>query len=116
MVRYRIRRECSDVRYEWLSPIRYWNQQKPRIEMVDAHRDVDRFELLVTDTAPGPVELRVYDLQGRVVSKTRHEVADDRITIRFDEARTTLRSGLYFALVEDSLGQRSDAIRVVIVR
>jgi hypothetical protein len=118
MVRYRVRRECTDTRYQWLSPIRYWNQQKPRIEMLEAGARLasDRLEFAISDAAPGPVHVRVFDVQGRVVWSTRQEASQERITLRFDAATRPIPSGLYFAIVEDSLNRTSDAIRVVVIR
>lgn len=114
-LRYRVRRECVDKRYEWLGPIRTWHPRKPGIS-ANPGPIADRIELLVQDVADGEVELRLFDVQGRVVWKTPARPRAGRIEVRLSDAPAPLASGLYFAVVVDGLQRTSEPVRLIVTR
>ena len=110
-----------DVRYQWLSEEPEWRARghlfaiKPKsVSPLGAAA-----EFTVEGAESGLLEVRLYDLQGRVV--LRREVAwsgGQSSTLTFDlaEARGRLASGVYFLRATDAGGQEADAIRFVILR
>jgi hypothetical protein len=121
VLRYRIRRDCVDNRYEWLSDEATWPPQvrKPRAVRLAARGASDGNELELEGAAPGTLDVRVYDVQGRLVHRqsemaTAGESKVFRLGLGMQGA--TLRSGIYFIRVRDALGQESNAVKTVLLR
>jgi hypothetical protein len=121
LLRYKIRRESVDTRYLWESaPV--WLPGKGRgllARIVDRHPIARQGALELVNAAPGPIELRFFDVQGRMVHQEqgRAEGAGPS-TIAFDleRARPPLPNGVYFAAVRDASGQVSQAVRLLVMR
>ncbi len=123
-VRYKVRRDCLDTRYQWESEEVSW---PPRVAH-DPPRHQPRLKpplrpwrgdamLEVADAAPGAVQVALYDLQGREVMSERVErSAEGGIRFPLDRAREPLRAGVYFARVRDASGAWSGAVRAVVLR
>jgi hypothetical protein len=76
-------------------------------------------ELSLAAAGPGPVTVRVYDLQGRLVFEQRvmaQGAGPQRITLEFRQAGQTLPSGIYFARATDAAGRASNTLRLVRLR
>jgi hypothetical protein len=120
-VRYRVRRESVDRRYEWLSGEVSWppgagrrfRALPPRVPVTGP------LELTVEGAAAGPLRLRLYDVQGRLVG--RREVAasgQGRDEVRFDAGALPrpLSNGIYFLTMTDAAGAGSETARIVVLR
>jgi len=121
LLRYRIRRDCVDKHYEWLSDEATWPPQvrKPRAVRLAARDAGVGNELELEGAAPGALDVRVYDVQGRLVHRqsemaTEGETKVFRLGLGVQGA--TLRSGIYFIRVRDALGQESNAVKTVLLR
>jgi hypothetical protein len=118
---YRIRRESVDTRYRWESPVlRTPERGKALVLRTLSPRPIWREGVLqLANAAAGPLDLRLYDLQGRVVLQQQRIASGlGEDTVRFDlgEAPGPLRNGIYFAAVRDAAGESSDAVKLVILR
>ncbi len=123
-VRYKVRRDCLDTRYQWQSEEVSW---PPRVAN-DPPRHQPRLKpplrpwrgdalLEVADAAPGAVQVALYDLQGREVMSERVERSGEGgLQFPLDRAREPLRAGVYFARVRDASGAWSGAVRAVVLR
>lgn len=121
LLRYKIRRESVDTRYLWESaPVWLPGQGRGLIaRLVDRRPIARRGVLELVNAAPGPIELRFFDVQGRMVHQEqgRAEGAGP-ISIAFDleSARSPLPNGVYFATARDASGQVSQAVRLLVLR
>ena len=121
VLRYRIRRDCVDQRYEWLSEEASWPPQnlKPRpIRLAARGMGIER-GLELVGAAGGEFVVQVFDIQGRLVHRQRDRAeADESKTFRLGlGARgSTLRSGVYFIRVRDALGNESNAVKTVLLK
>jgi hypothetical protein len=121
MLRFRIRRESVDKRYEWLSDEATWWPRVTRLILaLKGGRPVaDVIEFSVTGSGSGVLEPRLYDLQGRLVASERIESnGSGRDSSRFNISGVSpsLRNGIYFLRVHDGAGHVSNAVKVVVVR
>jgi len=121
LLRYRIRRDCVDKRYEWLSDEVSWPPQsrKPREVRLVARGVGLGTELELDGVAPGTFEAGVYDVQGRLVLRqTGVAETDAPRTFRVDlDARARgLPAGIYFIRVRDALGRESNAVKTVLLK
>ena len=135
IVSYKIRRECVDARYVWESDaVSFPRGARPPIYLGPprgAPGDPDgepvrpeerprgRVGLSLAAAAPGPIVVRVYDLQGRMVLEQRVMAqGTDRVAIALDfgQARQPLASGVYFARASDEAGNASATVRVVFLK
>jgi len=121
VLRYRIRRDCVDKRYEWLSDEATWPPQvrKPRAVRLAARGASDGNELELEGAAPGTLDVRVYDVQGRLVHRQREVTTEGEskvFRLGLGMQGATLRSGIYFIRVRDALGQESNAVKTVLLR
>lgn len=120
ILRYRIRRESVDKRYEWLSPEMIWGSPLAVFGLIvngpQPVLDLARMELI--GAAAGPVSIQLYDIQGRRV-QTHRMIADGsgRDTVRFHlAAQSDLHSGVYFVRAVDARGRVTAAVRLVVLR
>jgi hypothetical protein len=138
LARYKLRRECVDTRYQWESPEGAWPMGarppiylgpptlpggdpdgEPGVIGAPEDRRAGRMELSLAAAGPGPVTVRVYDLQGRLVFEQRvmaQGAGPQRITLEFRQAGQTLPSGIYFARATDAAGRASNTLRLVRLR
>ncbi len=120
-VRYRIRRECLDKRYEWLS--------EPSVGVLRTHRVLalslvsspvrGMVEVEVTDAAQGRLEVTLFDLQGRVAMRRERMATgsgSDSIRLDVTDAPNSIAPGVYFLQARDASGRTSAAVKVAIVR
>ncbi len=121
MVRYRVRRESVDRRYEWLSPATRWPAQGlgPWVLRVSANPASTQVAFEVMDAIAGALEVKLYDLQGRVVWRERRMSAGsgrDAFTIALPPAGGRIRAGIYFLRARDASGRESATAKVAVVR
>ncbi len=120
-LRYKIRRECVDVRYRWESTEARWplrNRRPFRFKVVPSPL-AETSEVELSGAAAGVLDIAVYDLQGRVVLTQRVEGSGSGVDrFRLDLTRTSSRlsSGVYFLRARDIGGNLSDASKLVILR
>lgn len=120
-LRYRIRRECLDVRYLWLSePSAEWLPRTPRLglSLQSLNPATHRIEIDVTGAAGESFEADLLDLQGRVVARQRLQSSGTgRDRVAFDLGATpALRAGVYLVRVRSRSGVTSAGLKVAILR
>ena len=117
LVRYRLRRECLDTRYVWLSPEVRWPPRfrKPTLILLTAQPIASRLEFQVADMAPGPLDVRLYDVQGRTVVARRYVPTSDVLQVELDGG-SRMDSGVYFLRVTDHEGSATQSAKLVILR
>lgn len=120
-LRYRVRRDCVDTRYEWLSDEASWPPQgrKPRPIRLAALGVGVGSEFELNDAAPGALDVQIYDVQGRLVDRQSEvAAAGEQKVFRLDLSthRAGLRSGIYFVRVRDAIGQESNAVKTVLLK
>lgn len=120
-LRYRLRRECLDRRYQWLSPEGNWYPRTPALGLWlrGPHPVSDAIEFAVTGSGSGVLESRLYDLQGRLITAGRTGTSGSGV----DQGRVDLaavsppvRSGIYFLRVVDGAGHLSNPLRIAVIR
>jgi hypothetical protein len=120
-VRYRLRRESVDRRYEWLSGEVSWppgagrrfRALPPRVPITGP------LELVVEGAAAGPLRLRLYDVQGRLVGRqevTASGQGRDEVRLGAGALPGLLSSGIYFLTMTDAAGAESETARIVVLR
>ena len=120
VVRYRIRRECLDTRYQWFSEEAMWpsGSRKPfALAGIPSPFHADGIITLI-GAEPGPVEVRLHDLQGRLLLTERLVASGegrDSIQIHFESASSHVRAGVYFVRVRDSADRWAEA-KLVLLR
>jgi len=125
--RYRIRRECLDRQYQWLSDEGRWQVHVPPggsngsdLVLLTASSNpsdaVVHFELL--NARAGPLDVQVYDLRGRLLLRQRPSASGGgRDSILIDLAAAAgPAAGLYFIRVADASGKVSPSAKVVFLR
>ena len=120
LLRYKIRRESVDTRYLWESTA-LWMPGRGRLiaRLVGRHPITRQGVLELVNAAPGSIELRFFDVQGRVVHQALGRAeGDGPSTIAFDLGSGGARpsNGVYFATVRDASGQVSQAVRLLVLR
>jgi len=117
--RYRIRRECRDVRYQWLSEASEEWQPRSALLVVtlrSANPVSGALEADITGAGAGTLSLVLYDLQGREVAReVKAARGTGRDPVRFSPGPGT-RPGLYLLLAQSDGGARSSATKVVLLR
>src|SRR5262249_16389892 len=71
-LRYKIRRECVDTRYQWESAEAGWPRLARPIPITLRVKNpfVDGADIVLSGAAAGAVDAQLYDLQGRLVLRT----------------------------------------------
>jgi hypothetical protein len=120
-LRYKVRRECVDQRYEWLSEEATWPPRggKPAPTLRVASPVWTSADVQVSDAAAGTLVFRVYDVQGRLVQELTESASgsgSDRFTLNLGATPGHLASGVYFVRARDAQGQESAAAKFVRLR
>ncbi len=120
-LRYKIRRESVDTRYLWESaPV--WVPEKSRgliVRLLGRLPIAQRAALELENAESGPFELRLYDVQGRMIHQHHGSASgtgQDTIAFDLSDAGTQVPNGMYFASVRDASGQLSQTVRLVVLR
>jgi hypothetical protein len=125
---YRIRRECLDVQYQWLSDEVLWPVDVPpspppgsRLQILLASSNPSstavRFQVL--NAPAGPLDVQLYDLTGRLLVRARPDAGGTgQDTIQADLASATAppTPGLYFLRVADASGRVAPSAKFVYLR
>lgn len=125
--RYRIRRECLDRQYQWLSDEGRWPVDVPPgfpgTELIlyrasaNPSDAVIRFEVL--NASAGPLDVQIYDVRGRLLLRQRPSADGnglDSILIDLNSSTTHSNAGLYFLRVADASGKVSPSAKIVHLR
>jgi hypothetical protein len=117
-LRYAIRRECRDVRYQWTSAEASWQPRGPSLAIVgkSGNPATDHIEFEIFGANQGALDVRLYDLQGRQVlrqSLTARGTGRDAASVALNGR---LRAGLYLMRVRSADGRLSPATKFAIVR
>jgi hypothetical protein len=121
VLRYKVRRESVDRRYEWVSDEATWPPRglKPRPTLRLASPVWASAEVQVSDASAGPLEFRVYDVQGRLVHE-RVELATgtgvERFRLDLGGASGGLANGIYFLCARNPQGIETAAVKFVRLR
>ncbi len=117
-IRYAIRRECRDVRYQQTSASAEWRPRDARIALTrrSANPASDAIELELSGASAGTVEVVLYDIQGRSVVSQRSSTAGSGVDALRVPFAPSLRSGLYFLRVRGSDGRESRPLKVAVLR
>ncbi|HET9327327.1 MAG TPA: hypothetical protein VFQ05_11170 [Candidatus Eisenbacteria bacterium] len=121
VLRYRIRRESVDARYRWESEDAFWPPKAGRAltlaRPTGTSPQADELELAGAEA--GVLEIRVFDIQGRVVASHEAKAGGsgrDTIRLDFGARGSTLPNGIYFAAVKDASGRTTNPLKLVILR
>ena len=121
VLRYKIRRESVDARYLWESAV-VRVPEKSRgliLRLAVPLPIVQRATLQLENAESGPFQLRLFDVQGRMVHQhggSASGTGQDTIAFDLATAGVPLPNGVYFAAVRDAGGQVSQVVRLVILR
>ncbi len=120
VLRYRVRRESVDKRYEWLSEIAHSpaNSRAVFLRVDSSNPSQGVFGLALEGAARGEVQILVYDIRGRLVDSRpipsyEAEAGKFLLTLAADSSRT---AGMYFLRARDSIGQLSNSVKVVVLK
>lgn len=120
-LRYRIRRECRDVRYVWESDVSAeWLPRTARLGLALRSENPVRGELRLelTGAPAGALEIQVLDLQGRTIASQRVSASGlgrDRVSLP-TESLSHVRPGLYLVRARSSAGAVSSVAKVALFR
>jgi hypothetical protein len=120
-LRYTIRRECVDRRYEWLSDEAVWaapNRGALHFSPVPSPFQ-DGMSIELVGARAGELELSFYDLHGRRVFERRSQASgtgQDTIRLDFRNTASALPAGVYFLRAHDAAGQVSGVAKLVLIR
>ena len=117
-LRYAIRRECRDTRYQVTSDAAIWEPHGPglRLDLLGRNPGSDVVDLEVLGAGSGALELGLYDIQGRHLGVRRMQstgAGRDRLTLPFPRG---LESGVYLLKARSADGRESSAVKVVLLR
>jgi hypothetical protein len=113
-LRYRVRRECEDVRYQWLSPESRWPRRGRGPSLLILPSEPIHTNVQIIDAAPGPLRLQVFDIQGRAVRDVPG--AADGLPVSMTVVHGDLNAGVYFLRAIDQLGDATNVLRIVVLR
>lgn len=117
-LRYAIRRECRDTRYQVTSAEGVWEPHRPslRLGLLGQNPVNDLVNLEVLGANHGAVDLRLFDIQGRQVTGRRAQstgAGRDRVEMPIPSG---LGSGVYLLRASSADGRESSAVKVVLLR
>lgn len=120
-LRYRLRRECKDVRYRWTSAEAEWLPRTARLGLALRSPNPVGGALAaeVLGASAGALELQLFDLQGRRVAHSRTTAGGGgRDAVSFDAGSGSrpLRSGVYILRARSADGRTSDGVKIVLLR
>jgi hypothetical protein len=118
VLRYKLRRECTDARYRWEGPEARWPLRSRRpIHFTQVARPLAPGQSLeLSGATAGPVRISLFDIQGRLVYERRWQASGSGIDrIPFDAGRP-VGSGVYFLRAVDASGSLSASTRIVLLR
>lgn len=119
-LRYKVRRESVDIRYRLDTEVATWTRPEPqalRFAAVPAPFS-DGMHLDLLGAAAGPIELLVYDLQGREVHREQRVasgVGQDTLELRLGMSPRP-SAGVYFLIARDSTDRVTPPARLILLR
>jgi hypothetical protein len=121
VLRYRLRRECVDRRYEAWGDEGAWWPRGPTLGLAlrGAQPSAGEVDLVVAGAVAGALDLRAYDLQGRAVAQQRVWAGgsgEDRVRLALAGPGRMLPVSVYFVRVTDASGRQSKAVKAVVLR
>ena len=118
VLRYAIRRECRDVRYQVTSAEVRWEPRGPSLSITRKGGNPSNvsFAFEVVGANRGSYEVSLYDLQGREVLRRRFTAAGAGRDPGVLVLETSLRTGLYLVRVRSEDGRASPAAKLAVIR
>jgi hypothetical protein len=120
-LRYKIRRESVDVRYQWESPEAVWplRVQNPiHFTLVPTPLSAAA-QIELSGAVAGMVDVTLYDLQGRALLRQHVDASGsgiDRFSLDPNATTSRLSSGVYFLRARDASGSESSPCKIVLLR
>ena len=126
--RYRIRRECLDTRYVWVSPDARWPDENPgptpipngplRLVRASANPTEGQARFEIVGARAGPLRLQVFDTGGRMIcSRELLAGGTGQDSAELDlSSPPTAAMGVYFVRAIDSTGATSALARIALIR
>lgn len=118
VLRYRVRRECLDARFQWTSAEAVWLPHTARLAIALRSRNPapDGLDVDLLGANTGAVSLELYDLQGRIVASARMTaLGSGRDAVHVD-LRGIAHPGLYLLRARSADHRASAATKIAIVR
>jgi hypothetical protein len=117
-LRYKIRRESVDTRYLWESEEASWPPKTHKqLTLMSRGLIGHPRQLELTGAEAGTLEVRVHDVQGRVVWEQKVVASGSgRDLLDLDLASRKLGAGIYFATARDAAGSIASPIKLVVLR
>jgi hypothetical protein len=117
-LRYKIRRESVDTRYLWESEETSWPPKtQKQLTLISKGLIGHPRQLELTGAEAGTLEVRVHDVQGRVVWEQKAIASGSgRDVLELVLASRGLGAGIYFATARDAAGNAASPIKLVILR
>ncbi len=121
LLRYRIRRESVDARYQWESGEAEWWPRSAvmSLRLLGANPAGEQTMLELSGAEAGPLDVRLYDVQGRLALRRRPAASGlgrDTLTLDFGPGAAAVASGVYFVRVSDHGGRVSETVRIVALK
>jgi len=120
-LRYAIRRESVDKRYEWTGTERIWWAEGRAITVrISAANPVTNgvLRFAISGAVQGALDVRLYDLAGREVWRvkpTATGTGEDSLTLPLADAPAPLPPGLYLLRITDDAGVSAPTAKLVIL-
>jgi hypothetical protein len=118
LLRYKIRRETFDARFAWSSDEATWWPRRQELGLtIRGNPSTGSSELSVVGASSGDLDIRLYDLQGRLALRMGHRAGGsglDRVPVDF--RRGVVGGGVYFVRVIDSSGRTSEAQKLALLK
>jgi len=117
-LRYAIRRECRDIRYQRTGPEARWEPRGPMLALIPrgANPTIVRVEFDVMGADAGPLDVKLFDLLGREVVRARLLAAGSGQDAASVEIPSRVRAGLYFLRVTAADGRQAPTTKIAVVR
>jgi hypothetical protein len=126
-LRYRIRREVINSQYRTESGDGIWRPGRldgsDKYDQGSEHKDLalrlsgNAGELELSGGAAGPIQVRVYDVQGRLVYARRESVSGrDALRLNLVSELRANGAGIYFATAQDAEGRATPPLRFAVLR